>query len=293
MSPAGLGERRGCHRLQDSFESEVQVGVARQLVKRSADVVDFVARPSAGVTILIYHRVGGRTPTEVDLPRELFDEQMAYLQQHHRVISLDDALVELSTKPVPGDSPVVLSFDDGTSDFADEAMPVIARHRVPVTLYVATRFVEDQVMFPDDGKPVSWAGLADAVSTGLVTIGSHTHTHALLDRAELLAVRDELDTSIDLIGERLGVRAEHFAYPKAVPGPPSVDLEVRKRFRSAALARTRRNRFGTTDPYRLWRSPIQVSDGMQWFRRKANGGMRAEDTLRRGINRYRYRKKSS
>lgn len=269
------------------------MGVAKSAVKRGADAIDFVSRPPSGLTVLIYHRVGRRSPTEIDLAPALFDEQMAYLQAHHRVVTLDQALDELVQGNERGDDPVVVTFDDGTADFADEVVPVLDRHGVPATLYVATEFVEDQQMFPDDGKPVSWAALSDALATGLVTIGSHTHTHALLDRADVSVVRDELDKSIDLIGDRLGVTAEHFAYPKAVDGSPAAVREVRDRFRSASLAGTKRNRYGSFDPYRLWRSPIQQSDGMQWFRRKAAGGMWAEDALRRGLNRYRYRGKTS
>jgi hypothetical protein len=46
-----------------------------------------------------------------------------------------------------------------------------------------------------------------------------------------------LDRSIGVVGERLGVTAQHFAYPKAVLGSPSAQRAVRKRFRSAALDR--------------------------------------------------------
>jgi hypothetical protein len=63
---------------------------------------------------------------------------------------------------------------------------------------------------------------------------------------------------------------------------------VRARFRSAALAGTRPNRYGATDPYRLSRSPIQLSDGMRWFEAKLDGGMALEDRLRQVINRGRY-----
>jgi hypothetical protein len=63
---------------------------------------------------------------------------------------------------------------------------------------------------------------------------------------------------------------------------------VRARFRSAAVAGTRANRFGAADPYRLSRSPVQVSDGRRWFVRKTHGGMGFEDQLRRLINRRRY-----
>ena len=63
---------------------------------------------------------------------------------------------------------------------------------------------------------------------------------------------------------------------------------MRARFRSAALAGTRPNRYGSTDPHRLARSPIQAGDEMRWFRAKAAGGMGFEDDVRRTVNRWRY-----
>ena len=42
--------------------------------------------------VLIYHRVGGGSGTEVDLPAQAFDEQMAWLAATGRVVSLDDAV---------------------------------------------------------------------------------------------------------------------------------------------------------------------------------------------------------
>ena len=63
---------------------------------------------------------------------------------------------------------------------------------------------------------------------------------------------------------------------------------MRSRFRSAALAGTRPNPVGGTDPYRLARSPVQVSDGMHYFDSKLAGGMALEDDLRRLVNRVRY-----
>ncbi len=56
-------------------------------------------------------------------------------------------------------------------------------------------------------------------------------------------------------------------------GSPAADAAIRARFASAAVAGTRVNRVRRTDPYRLARSPIQVSDGMRWFRRKVAGGL--------------------
>ena len=42
---------------------------------------------------------------------------------------------------------MVVTFDDGTGDFVDEAVPVLDRFEVLATLYVATRFVDEQRSF--------------------------------------------------------------------------------------------------------------------------------------------------
>jgi peptidoglycan/xylan/chitin deacetylase (PgdA/CDA1 family) len=270
-------------------------GLLRRAVKEAAVAADAMRRPSRGVVILIYHRVGGASNLELDLPVDLFAAQMETLAASGRVVTLGDALARLRQPIGDGDGdgstgadPVVVTFDDGTADFVDHALPILEQHRLPVTLYAATAFIDEGRPFPGDGKPLCWRGLADACATGLVAVGSHTHGHRLLDRLPPDQVDDELDRSIELIGEHLGTAPFDFAYPKAVAGSTAADRAVRGRFRSAALGGSRPNRFGTTDPYRLARSPIQRSDGMHWFRRKLDGGMAAEDGLRRLVNRWRY-----
>jgi peptidoglycan/xylan/chitin deacetylase (PgdA/CDA1 family) len=247
-----------------------------------------VRRPQSGLVILCYHRIGRRTTSRVDLPNSLFEEQVARLVEGAGVIDLDGALATLAAPSSTTPGPLVITFDDGTADFVEEALPILVRHRAPATLYVATEFIESGRPFPGSGTPLSWSALAEAVSTGLVTVGSHTHSHVLLDRLPADAVDEELDRSIALIGERLGVEARHFAYPKALAPTSAADRAVRARFDSAALAGTRANLYGRTDPYRLARSPVQLDDGLHFFDRKVVGGMRMEDDLRRLVNRRRF-----
>jgi peptidoglycan/xylan/chitin deacetylase (PgdA/CDA1 family) len=268
---------------------------AGRAIKEAAVLGDRVRRPARGVVVLIYHRVGGRSGTEMDLPEPQFDEQMAWLAEQGTAATLDSALGRLGSPEPPaanGDA-VVVTFDDGTADLIDVALPVLVRHRIPAVFYLSTDFVERGVPFPADGRPMSWSGAADAASTGLVTIGSHTHTHALLDRVAPAVAANELDRSIEAIADRLGVAAEHFAYPKALPGTPANEALVRQRFRSAALGGNRPNRYGRTDPWRLARSAVQRSDGMRFFVHKALGGMAFEEDARQAVNRLRYRGRSA
>lgn len=270
-------------------------GLLRRAVKAGAVAVDKVRRPARGVVILIYHRVGAESGLELDLPVDLFTAQAEVLAASGRVVPLGDALAWLARPSDHGEAhvdgerdPVVITFDDGTVDFVERALPILERHRLPATLYAATAFIDEGRPFPGDGRPASWQALADACATGLVDVGSHTHGHRLLDRLPADQVDDELDRSIELIGERIGRPPLDFAYPRGVAGSPAADRAVRRRFRSAGLGGTRANRPGATDPHRLARSPIQRSDGMRWFERKLGGGMAAEEDLRRLTSRWRY-----
>jgi peptidoglycan/xylan/chitin deacetylase (PgdA/CDA1 family) len=269
--------------------------VARQALKR---LVAMAPAP-VGTVVLIYHRIGGGSGLEIDLDPAVFDQQLSELQSTGNVLPLAIALDSLQSAQARHHSETpqsetrrretVVTFDDGTADFVDIALPYIVEHRIPVTLYLATAFVDEQRAFPDDGRPLSWNALRDACATGLVDVGSHTHSHAVLDRLPEADVAAELDRSKQLIEDRLGRPCADFAYPKALPPTPAADAAVRARFRSAALAGTRPNIPGHTDVYRIARSPVQSSDGMRYFERKAAGGMRLEDDMRRVLNRWRYR----
>jgi peptidoglycan/xylan/chitin deacetylase (PgdA/CDA1 family) len=260
-------------------------------VKAAALGADRVARPPAGITFLIYHRVGAGTGSLIDLPDATFDEQLAELTMIARPLSIDEAVAELqghalSTDPRPA---VVVTFDDGTGDFADHALPLLVRHRVPAVLYVATAFVDENRRWPDGCPPLSWAALRDVAGSGVVTVGSHTHNHCLLDRSDRATVVTELDRSIDLLGEHLGVQATHFAYPKALAAVGPNEAEVRRRFATATVAGNRANVPGRSDLHRLARTAVQTTDVGPFFRQKLRGGLRLESSARDAVNRLRYR----
>ncbi|MGH9210712.1 MAG: polysaccharide deacetylase family protein [Acidimicrobiales bacterium] len=274
-------------------------GAALRLLKVAAAAGDHLRPRRRGVVVLIYHRVGGGARSEIDLPAAEFERQMAWLAESGRVIGVDDAVDVLDAPEaadpsdlslVPALNPVVVTFDDGTADLAEVALPILVRYEVPATVYLATRHIDEQIPWPAGGVPLSWTGAQEMVASGMITVGSHTHSHALMDRLSPDDAADELGRSKQLIEDKLGVAAQHFAYPKAVaPTSPEVEALVRDRFRSATLAGNRPNVYGHTDLHRLSRTPIQVSDGQRFFRHKAVGGMALEDTVRRAVNNRRYR----
>lgn len=276
---------------------------SRRFAKRVAFAIDDLRPPNAGTVVLAYHRVGRRTASPVDISSDAFRSQMAHLRANAEVATIDEFAQHARCTGAQGEidlhadpalekyarNAVVLTFDDGTADFLDEVVPVLVQYQLPATVYVATEFIDSQMLFPLGGVPISWAGLREAVSTGFVTVGAHTHSHRLLDRCSVAEAIEELDRSNARIEDELGIAPRHFAYPKAVAATGAVAAEVAARYETAAIAGTRPNVYGETDLQRVQRSPIQVLDGWDGFRRKVDGGMSTEDDLRRILNRVRYR----
>lgn len=251
------------------------VALLRRAVKLAALPVGLLQRRRGGdVVILLYHRVGAGV-REIDLHSAAFRRQIEWLAGHDRVLSLEESL--------QGDNGggLVVTFDDGYRDFHSNVLPVLVAHRVPAILYLATGLVvEDE--HPDR---MDWSQLREVVSTGLVTVGAHTHSHANLSSLPEPAIEEELRRSKSLIEDRLQVPCRDFAYPWAV-GSSSADRLVRTYFASAALHAWRTNRAGRIDPHRLGRTPVLRSDGDSvLFRAKAAGMLDSESFAYRLLGR--------
>lgn len=222
-----------------------------------------VPRARSGFHVLAYHLVGAGTGSPVDLPLATFRRQMEELAASGRVIALDEAGESGDAGDADQGPSVVVTFDDAYRSFRTHAFPVLSDLALPVTLYVPTGFVSRETPGPLAGArdlpALDWSELAELEASGLVTVGSHTHTHPDLDtlaRADAGAARAELAHSKELLEERLDRPVEHFAYPRA-RASAAAEREVRALYRSAVVAGGRVNQPHRFDPYRISRVPVR------------------------------------
>ncbi|MGH9084633.1 MAG: polysaccharide deacetylase family protein [Acidimicrobiales bacterium] len=249
---------------------------ARTAAKTALGLLRHVDRaPAEGATILIYHRVGGGSRDELDLPVPAFAAQLdALVDSDHDVLSLDAALDRLDA----GDRrpAVVLTFDDGFADVHDVALPLLRERRLPFTLYLAAGLVGGTMAWEgsaasSQGSPaLTWAQLEALSGSGLCTIGNHTWDHATPAAVDV----GQLDRCSDAIDARLGARPRHFAWTWGVP-VPSLLPAVRDRFRSAATGEVGRNGPGG-DRHALRRVPVRATDPPSFFAAKLRGGLWGE-----------------
>ncbi|NOZ80432.1 MAG: polysaccharide deacetylase family protein [DPANN group archaeon] len=107
------------------------------------------------VTILMYHRIAeegkddGFCDEVVSATKGQFDQQMRFLSEQCRVISLKEALKEMrrgqQTSRSIGERlhhpRVAITFDDGYHDNYRVAFPILRRHRIPATIFLTTGFI--------------------------------------------------------------------------------------------------------------------------------------------------------
>jgi peptidoglycan/xylan/chitin deacetylase (PgdA/CDA1 family) len=237
--------------------------ILRKLVKTIALVPGLVERRRHDdVVVLIYHRIGQER--EVDVPAKAFDTQLQLLTEKGLCLAME-------ARDERGG--VLVTFDDGYRDFCEQALPLLVKHDVPAVLYLQTGLVANGG--GTDPAALTWTDLRDAASTGLVTIGAHTHSHPNLSLASENEAEREMRKSKEIIEDKLGVECRHFAYPFGV-GSKAADRAARRLFHTAALGDWRVNRSGQTDPFRIGRTPVLRSDGTVFFRAKAAGMLSAE-----------------
>jgi peptidoglycan/xylan/chitin deacetylase (PgdA/CDA1 family) len=121
--------------------------------------------------ILIYHRVHPRPdpmfPGEVDAER--FDWQMALLRRYCNPMSLAEAVEGLTRGQLPPRA-VAITFDDGYADNVSVALPILEKHGLTSTFFIATGFLDGGRMWNDsiiESVRAADGDMLDATEIGL------------------------------------------------------------------------------------------------------------------------------
>ncbi len=104
--------------------------------------------------VLTYHRVldpkdDPHAYQRVTIKPDDFERQVRFLVENYHVISMQELLRVSQNEAVLPSRAVLVTFDDGYNDFAENAWPILKKHQVPVTLFVPTAY-------PDHPERVFW-----------------------------------------------------------------------------------------------------------------------------------------
>lgn len=168
--------------------------------------------------IIAFHRISrssGRT--SLDCPPEVFARLCGFFKKNFSVMPLSELIRRLNeNEPIGG--ALTITFDDGYRDNFEVAAPILQKHGLPATFFVATNFIgSETVPFWDADEGVesqwmTWEDVGRLRDMGF-DIGGHTMNHADLAALELDEASREIVGCRDALEDRLDAEILHFAYP--------------------------------------------------------------------------------
>jgi peptidoglycan/xylan/chitin deacetylase (PgdA/CDA1 family) len=208
--------------------------------------------------ILMYHSIRDKPVPGFErftVSTAVFEAQLRALRTAGYRSCTVSELISSRTAGHVDDRVVVLTFDDAFCDFHQNALPLLHRHGMAATLYVATDFVGKSshwlARHNIDEPIMSWSEIRDAQRAG-VEIGAHSLSHAALDACSKHIATNEIVGSKHLLEDKLGQEVQAFAYPFGYHNRVTQQLVARAGFTSACAVRYR-NSSDLDDPYRLSR----------------------------------------
>lgn len=124
------------------------------------------------MSVLCYHAVEPCWDAPMSLEPDCFTSHLDWLLRHRTVVPVDEALERLPRSGRLRRRRVVLTFDDGFASVHEHAFPLLARHRVPATVFLVAKTLDGS------GAAVDWV--------------DHPPAHALrtLDEAQIHEMQD-------------------------------------------------------------------------------------------------------
>jgi peptidoglycan/xylan/chitin deacetylase (PgdA/CDA1 family) len=193
----------------------VSVGLARAMSLRHRGLA------TGQFPILMYHginnRFGDRHPYfETNTSPTVFRNHMQQLAAGgYEAISLASTLQDAPSHLRNG-HPVAITFDDGYSDFYDEALPVLIGLKFKATMFMVTDFTSHKRLVKEGKQYMSWAEVRELPRYG-VTIGSHTVSHGKLHLMSRMCIEEEVRRSKEILEDKIGVPVTWFSCPFAFP----------------------------------------------------------------------------
>jgi peptidoglycan/xylan/chitin deacetylase (PgdA/CDA1 family) len=251
---------------------EITPALASHVIRRARGTVQQTPpSQTARLSILMYHRVaasGAARTAPYRVTPSMLDEQLAYLREAgFRSVTLGEWLGAIRNKrPLPGRA-VALTFDDGYEDFAAEAWPLLHRYGFTATVFVVAGHVGAwnawDAIFGERLRLMDWEALRDLAARG-VAIGSHSVTHRPLTSLSTPDLFDELQSSRQLIEDRLDRAVTTFAYPYGDFDGAVQDAARRAGYAAAVTCRPAHSAVSDR-PWTLPRFEVSPDDTLQQF----------------------------
>ncbi len=161
---------------------------------------------SVSIPVLCYHVVSDTPSGRYQLSLSKFREQMAYLATNgYTPLSADQYYSVMTSQSPAPNRPILLTFDDNTSDFVTNVVPVLKQYGFTATQFAVSGWV-------DTAGHLSSTQLK-ALATEGYDVQNHTQTHQDLSTLAYAGAYDEVRSADTFITSITAKKPEFLAYP--------------------------------------------------------------------------------
>ncbi len=221
--------------------------------------------------ILMYHRVaptGTENNRRYRVTPEQFEEQLQYLKDSgYYSATWDDWLTALTTRqPLPGRA-IMLTFDDGYSDFYEHAWPLLKQYGFTATVFlVAGQIGQTNIWdwaYGEELSLMNWDMIQELSSSGIY-FGAHSVTHLPLTSLSIEDAVRELAISRTILEGAINKKIKAFAYPYGATDEAIAHLAGACGYIAGLTCDSRLSTF-KDNPMLLPRKEVRGTDNLQQF----------------------------
>lgn len=188
-----------------SFAVTVKAKTSSSSVSSSLAVSD-ASWTNKQVPVLMFHSINNVPGNELCIPPALFTSEMEWLSTNgYAALSMDELYAHLNAHTALPDKVVVLTFDDGYTDFYTNAFPVLKKYGLNSTVFMITgKIGTSNYLTADQLKEVSQNN---------VDVEDHTVTHGYLSQMTYSKQYAELHDSKTVLEQITGKSVDYVSYP--------------------------------------------------------------------------------
>jgi peptidoglycan/xylan/chitin deacetylase (PgdA/CDA1 family) len=226
------------------------------------------------LTILMYHKVdevpaGTKNPGNFVSPARFAEQMDALVAWGYQSVTFDQWLDYRAglVKALPP-KPLIVTFDDGYTCFADNAWPMMKQRGIKATVFLVSSQIGKTNVW-DEGEiplPLLDATRIRALQDDGVEFGSHSVSHKALARLSAQAAFEELNASRWALADVLGREVDVFAYPFSNQSSDVRRLAQQAGYRCAVRGKGRMCST-RTDPFGLYRIKVEPGTTVASLRR--------------------------
>lgn len=191
---------------------------------------------SKHIPILMYHNVVETIQPEAPdwIYVNSFKAQMEYVLKEGFTPITPDLLLTKNALPK---KPILITFDDGYEGVYQLAFPILKALNIKFTVFIISSFISDETNKKTNSWNFGWRPetyhlskkmITEMLESGLLTLGSHTHSHQMFKDITEQEIEQEISSSLQFLKQEFNQKITSISYPGGYLGNEKTTYETLK-----------------------------------------------------------------